>query len=279
MGTYGDMEIQEAKEHSMSEQRDDLWVRCYTIAERAIYLYAQGILSAEVLTKTIVSEWERVHVEEEQPSHAILTRIAQRICSRELCSAWRSSDTALRNYAFANLRRYLERSLVHTRYSASLQSRAHMLEDVLHQTLEILHLSSMEQAAGPDDPASFLKWTQTILIRQARAFLIKYHREENLSLDELSELFAEQFVDTASDPLRQVLLKELQQVLGDVILTMRNQRYREVLLYTYIAGMNERELARRLQVPIQDIYLWRHRALKALRNKPEVMGTLRLLLE
>jgi RNA polymerase sigma factor (sigma-70 family) len=227
----------------------------------------------------IVAEWERLRVEEEQPSHAVLTRVAQRICSRELCSAWRSPDVDLRNCAFANLRRYLERSLLHTRYAESLQRRAHTLEDVLHQTLEILHIVSMQEAAGPDDPASFLKWTQTILIRQARALLIKYQHEENLSLDEIPELFAEQFVDTTNDPLRQVLLKELQQVLGDVILTMRNQRYRQVLLYTYIAGVDERELARRLQVPVQDIYLWRHRALKALRNKPEVMRTLRLLLE
>ncbi len=261
MSMYGDVEIREAKEHSMSEQRDDLWVRCYGIAERAIYLYVQGILSAEELTKMIVAEWERLRVEEEPPSHAVLTRIAQRICSRELCSAWRSSDVDQRNCAFANL------------------SRAHTLEDVLHQTLEVLHLMGMQEAGGPDDPASFLKWTQTILVRQARAFLIKYQREESLSLDEVSELFAEQFVDNTNDPLRQMLLKELQQVLGDVILTMRNQRYRQVLLYTYIAGMDERELARRLQVPVQDIYLWRHRALKALRNKPEVMRTLRLLLE
>jgi RNA polymerase sigma factor (sigma-70 family) len=277
---YRDMEAREANEHGMSEQRDDLWVRCFTIAEKAIYLYAQGILDADVLTKMIVTEWERVRMEEkEQPSHAVLMRIAQRICSRELCSAWRSPNVDLCNSAFANLRRYLERSLSHTRYAQSLQRRAHTFEDVLHQTLEILHLISRQETGGPDDPASFLKWTQTILIRQAQASLIKYQREENLSLDEVSELFAEQFVDTTSDPLRQVLLKELQQVLEDVILSMRNQHYRQVLLYTYVAGVDERELARRLQVPVQDIYLWRHRALKALRNKPEVMSTLRLLLE
>jgi RNA polymerase sigma factor (sigma-70 family) len=273
------MEAREARKHSMSEQRDDLWVRCYTIAERAIYLYAQGILDAEVLTKMMIAEWQRLRVADEQPSHAVLTRIAQRICSRELCSAWRSTDSDLLNSAFANLRRYLERSLLHTRYAETLQRRTHTLEDVLHQTLEILHLISMQEVGGPDDPASFLKWAQTILIRQARTVLIKNQREENLSLDEISELFAEQFVDTANDPLRQVLLKELQQVLGDVILSMRNHRYRQVLLYTYIAGVDERELARRLQVPVQDVYLWRHRALKALRNKPEVMGTLRMLLE
>ncbi len=277
---YSDMEAREAKEHGMSEQRDDLWVRCFTIAEKAISLYAQGIVDADVLAKMIVTEWERVRMEEkEQPSHAVLTRIAQRICSRELCSAWRSPDVDLRNSAFANLRRYLERSLSHTRYAQLLQNRAHTLEDVLHQTLEILHLIGGQEAGGPDDPASFLKWTQTILLRQARTALIKYQREENLSLDEISELFAEQFVDTGNDPMRQVLLKELQQVLGNVILSMRNHHYRQVLLYTYVAGVDERELAHRLQVSVQDIYLWRHRALKALRNKPEVMSTLRSLLE
>lgn len=263
----------------MSEQRDDLRARCHALAERAIYLYAQDIVSAEVLTETMIAEWERVGGQDTQPSHAVLTRIAQRMCSRELCAAWRSPYAGLRNSAFANLRRYLERSLLHTRYAEVLQQRAHALEDVLHQTLELLHLMSTQEAAGPDDAASFLKWTQIILIRQARAFLIKWQREENISLDEVVELFGDQFVDTASDPLKEVLLHELQQALADVILTMRNQRYRQVLLYTYIAGVDERELARRLQVQVQDVYLWRHRALKALRNKPDVMSTLRLLLE
>src|SRR5689334_15538151 len=177
------MELQEAEEYSMSEQRDDFQARCYALAERAIYLYAQELLSAEVLAERMVVEWERLGAQDAQgiqPSHAMLTRLALRICSRELCDAWRSSNSDLRNRAFANLRRYLERSLLHTRYAGVLQHRIHAFEDVLHQTLEQLHLCSLREEAGPDDPASFLKWTQVILLRQARAFLLKRQQEENV---------------------------------------------------------------------------------------------------
>ena len=266
----------------MSTQRDDFHARCHTLAERAIYLYAQDLLSAEVLAEKMVVEWERLGAQDAQgvqPSHAVLTRIAVRICSRELCSAWRSSDREQRNRAFANLRRYLERSLLHTRYAAILHHRTHALEDVLHQTLEQLHLSGLHEGSGPDDPASFLKWTQVILLRQAHAFLLKRQQEENVSLDDGPELFSEQLVDINNDPLRHLLMIELQQKLTEVILSMRNKRYQQVLLYTYIVEIDEKELARRLEVQVQDIYLWRHRALKMLRNQPEVIKTLRLLAE
>lgn len=265
----------------MSNLSDDLWTRMYDVAEKTIRLYAQGLLAVEALTQQMLHEWEQRRVGADQPSHALLVRIAQRICSRELCSAWRSSDLEVRNCAFSNLRRFLERSLQHTRYAALLQRYANALEDVLHQTLEILHLELVRNAsAGPDDPAAFLKWTQTILIRQAHVFLQKCQRDALLSLDEQSELFAEQFVDKSNtDPLEYVLLREVQHTLGNAIVSMRNLRYRQVLIYTYIIGIDERELARRLQVQVQDIYLWRHRALKALRSKPEVMKALRSLLE
>lgn len=265
----------------MSEQSDDLWKRSRDIAEKAIHMYVQGILTVEALTSMVIYDWERVRIGEEQPSHAVLVRIAQRICSRELCSACRSPDSDRRNLAFNNLRHHLERSLIHTRYASALQQRANSVEDVIHQTLETLHLILVQSKnSGPDDPASFLKWTQTILIRQAHTFLVKQQRNECLSLDALSELFAEQYVDTTnSDPLQQVLLRELQETLGDAILAMRNPRYRQVLIYTYIAGVDERELARHLEVQVQDVYQWRHRALKSLRSKPEVMNTLRSLLE
>jgi len=265
----------------MSKHSDSLWERSRDIAEKAIHMYVQNILTVEALTSMVICDWERVRRGEDQPSHAVLMRIAQRICSRELCSAYRSLDSERRNQAFDNLRRHLERSLLHTRYSTTLQLRSNAIEDVVHLTLEALHLALIQaRRNGPDDPASFLKWTQTVLIRQAHAFLLKQQRNECLSLDALSELFVEQYVDIANgDPLQQVLLRELQQTLGDAILSMRNRRYRQVLIYTYIVGVDERELAQQLEVQVQDVYIWRHRALKSLRSKPEVMNTLRSLLE
>jgi RNA polymerase sigma factor (sigma-70 family) len=187
----------------------------------------------------------------------------------------------MHNCVFGNLRRYLEHSLSQTSYAYAIQRYGHATEDIVHQTLETLYtMIARCKHAGPDDPASFLQWSQTILIRQAQAFLIKCQRNENVSLETLPEPLTERFVDTNnSDPLEYVLLRELQQTLGSAILSLRNPRYRQVLIYTYVAGVDDGELARRLQVQVQHVYLWRHRALKALRNKPEVMQTLRALLE
>jgi DNA-directed RNA polymerase specialized sigma24 family protein len=265
----------------MDEMRDDLRSGVRDLAERAIDLYARGILTAEVLAERIMDEWERVRVAGDQPSHALLRRIAQRICSRELCAAWSSSDADARNRAFSNLRYYLASSLQHSRYATPLRRYANAAEDVLHQTLETLHREFMrKEGVALRDPAAFLKWAQTILLHQARAFLQKCERDAALSLDAHLELFSEQFVDTRNDdPLKYILQQEVQQTLGAAILSMRNLRYRQVLIYTYIVGVDESEQARRLQVRVQDIYLWRHRALKALRSKPELIQGLRSLLD
>jgi len=156
---------------------------------------------------------------------------------------------------------------------------SHGEEDVIHQTLEILLGAEMR---GPDDPAAFLKWIQTILIRQAHAYIQKQQRGGEVSLDAQMELLQERLVnhsDGADDPLEHILLQELHEALGKAILSMRNPNYRLVLVYTYLAGMDEDELAQRLHVAIQEIYLWRHRALKTLRRNQEIMRILRSLVE
>jgi hypothetical protein len=141
------------------------------IADRAIQLYAQGILTVEVLAERVMQEWEMRHMEEDKPTHALLMRMAQRICSRELYTAWCSPEQERRNLAFDNLRRYLENSLRRTFYAKALELHANLIEDVLHQTLSNLCLAlSRDPPGGPDDPAAFLKWTQTILIRDAYSF-------------------------------------------------------------------------------------------------------------
>lgn len=263
----------------MSDQDDDLQSRVRAVAEKAIQAYAQGILLPEVLAEQISLGWEVVRKGELLPPHDVLVRIAQRICSRELYSAWRASDMTVRNSAFYNIRRYLEHSLMNTRYAAVLHNMAHAEEDVVHQTLEIL-LNA--ETRGPEDPAAFLKWTQTILIRQAHAYLQRQPRGAEVSLDTQMELLQEQLVnhhDGADDPLEHVLLQELREELGKAILSMRNPNYRIVLVYTYLAGVDEDELAQRLHVAVQDIYLWRYRALRTLRRDQEIMRILRSLLE
>ncbi|MBA2682290.1 MAG: sigma-70 family RNA polymerase sigma factor [Ktedonobacteraceae bacterium] len=262
----------------MIEQRSSLWSRAYPVAEYAVQCYVLGLLPAELLAKQIVQEWEVAHSEWDEPTPSLLTRIAQRICSCVLYMAWRSPEVAVRNCAFANLRRYLQSSLAQVSSSASRQRAVNNVEDVLNQTLLVLHRMRLHNThAGPDDPATFLKWVHTILMREYYASLRAYKRDACLSLDAQPVSFQEQFVSTCyDDPQDYVLHHELRAALRDAILSLRNPRYQQVLLYTYLAEMDERELARRWQVPAQDVYMWRHRALKALQNKPEVMRKLRV---
>ncbi|MBV8695069.1 MAG: sigma-70 family RNA polymerase sigma factor [Chloroflexi bacterium] len=264
----------------MCEPSTDLLSKIRAAATKAVQLYAQGILSVESLTEQIVREWKLSSVSKEYASHSVFMRLAQRICSRELYSAWRSPQKNMRNCAFDNLRRYLEQSLLRSGYAAPLHNCAISNEDVLHQTLEILQrMLTQETNPGPDDPATFLKWTQTILLRQAHASLNKCKRDTCLSLDEQAELFPDQFGDKVNgDPLEQVLLLELQRTLIDTLTSMHNARYRQILIYTYLAGMDDQELARRFNASVQTIYQWRFRALRALRSNPEVIKLLHSLL-
>ncbi len=251
------------------------------VAERAIQQYVQGLLSTETLVIQILNEVHTKHFDEINPSQRILTRFAQRICSRVLYDAWRSSVNERRNLAFSNLRRFLEWSLLHSSYAQQLQIYTHAIEDVLHSTLEILTvLTTQKNSGGPDDPAAFLKWTQTILIRQAHAYLERVRNDPSTSLDEQVELFAEQFVDLRnSDPLDEIILQEAQQTLVEALLSLRNPRYRQVLLGTYLMDLDEREVARQLGVETQDVYMWKHRALKALRQHPQILQILHTLRE
>jgi RNA polymerase sigma factor (sigma-70 family) len=265
-----EMRNRKMKRASMIEQGSDQEQSIYDAAHRAVQLYARGILTVEVLVWRMVQEWEERRIGDDEPSQELLVRIAQRICSRELYVAWCSTEKERRNLAFDNLRCYLENSL-------RRMSIANVDEDVLQETLSNLCLAlNRNPPAGPNDPAAFLKWAQTILIRNACACMQKARGEPCLSLETQTESFIEQLIDRHNvDPQDQMLQRELQLTLKNAILSLRNPRYRQVLIYTYLAGMDESELACHLQVQVQDVYLWRHRALKALRGRPEVMQALR----
>ncbi len=265
----------------MIEQCSDLWAGIHTVAEDAIQRYARGLLSPQALSEQIMREWEAQHTGE--PGQAVLKRIAQRICSRELYAAWSSPDPARQNRACENLGRYLRYCLQYTRYASSLreceeQGCERATEEVLQQALEEIHcILAHKPSLGPRDPAAFFKWAQTILIRKAHMFVELYKRKKNaaLSLEAQAEEFAEQFVDRGVlDPQEYAAHRELQETLGQAILSLRNRRYQQVLCYTYLVGMAESELASLLHVQVQDIYLWKHRALKALQGNRELMRLL-----
>jgi len=262
----------------MIERCDDLWPQIYVVANQAIGSCALGILTTDTLAQQILREWKAQRTGDETPSQGLLRRIALRICSRALCEAWRSPQHEVRNAAYRNLMRYLERSLRSTGYARSLQRDTYAVEDVLHQTLEELYLSITRNAhAGPGDPASFLKWAQTILIRQAHVYVQKRDRDSSLSIENQQELYNEIPSDEQHhDPQQHIERQELHQALKDAILSLRNRNYQQVLLCTYFADMDESEMASYLHVPVQEIYMWRYRALRALRKKPEIMQFLQI---
>jgi RNA polymerase sigma factor (sigma-70 family) len=260
----------------MIERSDDLWSNMRAVAEQSIRNCAQGILTVEELIDRIMQEWQGVKKGadgHDSPSRALLARIAQRICSRELCIAWRSSQPEIRERAFENLRRYLARSLRSSRYAGTLQHHESAMEDVLHQTLlEFWQSLKRNPHAGPDDPANFLKWALTALIRHAHVYVEKMRSDPCLSLEEKVETYAEQFVDGYNrDPQNYLEDRELQQALKNAILSLRNPRYQQVLMYTFLAGVDESDVAHHLGVEVQEVYMWRYRALKALRKSPELI--------
>lgn len=257
----------------MTERDSDLWPQINAVANQAIRSCAIGILATDALAQQVLREWEAQYKGNETPSQGLLRRIALRICSRALCEAWRSPQHEVRNAAYANLRRYLEQSLSSTGYAHKLQQDTYAVEDVLHQALEELYRSiTRNPQAGPGDPASFLKWAQTILIRQAHVYVQKRCRDACLSIENQQELYNEIPGDEQHhDPQQHIERQELHQTLKDAILSLRNRNYQQVLLCTYFADMDESEMASFLHVPMQEIYMWRYRALRALRKKPEIM--------
>ncbi|HLQ30039.1 MAG TPA: sigma-70 family RNA polymerase sigma factor [Ktedonobacteraceae bacterium] len=261
----------------MIERSGDLWSQLTSVATHSIQGYAQGILTVDVLREQILLEWREIREGDDQPSQRVLSRIALRICSRALCAAWRSSQPDMRNCAFDNLRRYMERLLRHSSYAPSLLRYANAAEDVVQQTLEELYHTLMRNpSAGPNDPAAFLMWARTVIIRHAHVFVQKHQYDSCDSFEARQEELSEQLVDkhTCHNPLQLFTDKELQEALKDAILSLRNLRHQQVLLYTYLGGIDESELARHLNVPVQKVYMWRHRALNALRSEPEVMQKL-----
>lgn len=252
-------------------------------AEMAIRRCAQELVSAAVLAAQVREEWEREGLshrqeqEEGQSRQKLLNRIALRSCSRILFQACCSPDTDTHNCAFDNLRRYLTRSLQHSPYAERLAQLEDAAEDVLQATLAILQKDCTAQPArGPDDPAAFLKWALVILDRQAYALIKKAEQEPAISLDAEYEFCKEGLKNTGEDdPEAYVEMQELQQMLSNAILSLSNTRYRQVLYGTFLVGMDERELATLLGAQIQDVYLWRYRALKALRSNRKVVEALR----
>jgi RNA polymerase sigma factor (sigma-70 family) len=241
-------------------------------AAYAVNRCARGLLPVEMVAVHVRDEWLAQAWGREEPSVEMLRRMALRYCSRRLYLSCCSLDAEERDCAFHNLRHYLQDSLSRSIYAHSLTPDA--AEDVLQQTLAHLHrLFTRQPPAGPDDPAAFLKWTHTILLHTAHTFVEQARHD--ISLEAQSEAYLEQnALDEPSDQIEEIYTRELQRLLRRAILSLKNPRYRLVLAGLFLAGMEESELASALGVQAQDIYLWRHRALKALRSNREIVESL-----
>src|SRR5579864_7857911 len=217
-------------ETQMLERRGDLEQKVREAAEYAIHQCIQNLLPVEVVAEHVMEEWLGQAKSQEEPSLELLRRLALRYCSRRLYMACCSSDEQTRDYAFDNLRRYLQQSLSRSRYARALSENA--AEDVLQQTLTDLHrLFTQRPPGGPDDPAAFLKWAQTILLHNAHAFLQRSKREAAISLEAQTEAYLDQFtLDGRPDQVEELLSRELQQLLKSAILSLKNPRYRLVLI-------------------------------------------------
>lgn len=259
------------------------------VAIEAVQFYTPGILSVDVLIVQMRQQWIQHEQQGAQPAPDLLRRIAQRCCSQALYNAWQSCNPQVRESASTILIKHLKLSLQRTRYVSALSDADYAIEEIVQETLLDMQRGYRgEIVAGPSDPAAFLKWSQTILMRHARVVAQKVWRDRGryVSLEEELAAHPEQsderpcFIESRDhDPLDEVLIVELQQALKDAILSLRNRHYRDVLLYTYLAGLNEEEMSRLWKVSLQTIYLWRHRALDTLRKNPALIRRLRSLRE
>ncbi len=169
-----------------------------------------------------------------------------------------------RNLAFQQLTSYLAARLAQAPAWPGLQASG-LDAEVLQQTL--LEIWSVLQRPGArlEQPAAFLKWARVILFRQMALALKQVHP---LSLERQPADLLENLVETREpDPLAALVQEETREELANAIRTLKNPHYQRVLLGTYFAEQEESELAARWQVRVQDIYLWRYRALKALRKQ------------
>ena len=262
----------------MIDRSRDLLLQIQDVAEQATLKYVRGILTVEELKAQLLHEWQMRGIEEIHLRNSILTRLAQGLCSRTLCTAWRSQQTELRNRAFDNIRRYLENGLRHSGYATTLQQYAGSIDDILNQTLLEFHVSlERNPMVGPRDPTTFIKWTQVAAFRHAHDFIHKLRESSETSLEEGEVEFADQFIDERNqNPEDEVIARQLQQALKDVILSLRNPLYQQVLLSTFLEGVEEKELAARLKLSVQEIYQCRFRAVRALRKHPDIQRILRI---
>ncbi len=270
----------------MIEQGDELISQVDKAVGQIMQDYGQGLLAEAKLKAQILHELmeredtlltEEKGCEKAQKRYNVLVRMALGICSQALYAAWSSQEPELRNRAYENIRRYLERTLHTCPYAQKLGQCSDAIDDILNQTLlELFHNFERNPSARPRNPVTFIRWTQVAAIHHAHAYVYGLMDNRSDSLEEGEELYGEQLVDERiQDPEEGVIAQQLQEVLIHAILALRNPSYRQVLFSLYLEGIEEKELAQSLGLTAQKVYMRKFRALQALRKSPEIMQMLR----
>lgn len=259
----------------MIEQGIGLMSHIDKVVGQCVQEYAEGLLTLDVMRAQLLHEWWKEREKSAENSEVdadLLLKLALEICSSALYAAWSSKDKNLRNRAYENMRRYLERILRSCRYTNKLLAHSGAIDEVLNQTLfELFYNFERNPAARPKVPTAFIRWTQGAALHQAHAFVYKQLKSRDDSLEAEEEQFGERLIDEQhADPEEAVIAHQLLQALKQAILSLSNPSYRQVLLSLYLEGIEEKELANIIGVPAKEIYVWKFRALRALRKKPEI---------
>lgn len=244
------------------------------LAQRAIQRYARDLMSVDWLYEQLVYAASAEFAGETSLARS-LEMLASGLCSQALYEACLSSQEGVRNLGFENLRNYLAEVLAHI--TVGVPGKAEELRaEALQQAMVEIFKSVCKRGGGPEQPAAFLKWARVILVRQISRCRQQARDADGFSLEDQAASALVKLVDKANiDPLEALLRRERLVELRWAIAAMRNPQYRAVLVHIFFIGLEERELAALWRVRMRDIYLWRCRALKALRKQLGVQQVFR----
>lgn len=236
------------------------------LAEKMVQRYVRGLLTADELVERIKLACQ-ASGSANAPGEPTLETLARGLCSQALCEACRLVGGRARDLAFERLSEYLERVLSDMggtfRYAAS-----EVRQEVLQCTLVEILRSLQRERGKPAQPMAFLGWARVILYRQRVLYWRQKPPVELLSLENQDEPQLANMIDVyALDPSAEMLRHELRADLCTAIAKLRNPKYRTVLLTLYFGELEVREVADLLHAPVDDIYLWHHRALHALHKQ------------
>lgn len=240
------------------------------LSARVVRRYIQGVVTVEEFVERLKQAWQ-TNFPGEVLEGSALELLARGLCGQILCEACHLAGGQLRDLAFARLGEYLERVLGAVRGPGRCAT-SEMREEVIQKTLVEILRSQAREGGKPVQPMAFLSWVRVILHRQLICYWRQGPQMDLCSLEAQGEEFGAELPDEHEpDPLDEMLRMELREELLAAIASLRNPRYREVLVQTYFSGLEDLEMAVRFQVPVKDIYLWRFRALQLLRKQADVL--------